>query len=175
MGLRMDGARNDDEVSESENCDENKEEPPLAIKDGNVSDSGTTLQLNPGKDNDGDEDGASSAAMAARPRVRVMRKRPAQASDPKPPPSHEVEASDDCETSDELNPNAKLFRPEVEKEMAAFLDMYDIDTSKRPLVHHDGAVSKWGQAGMQDGVVTLIATSAPKFSPSTIVAFDPCP
>ena len=108
IGLRMDGARNDDEASESENCDENKEEPPLAIKDGNVSDSGTTLQLNPGKDNDGDEDGASSAAMAARPRVRVMRKRPAQASDPKPPPSHEVEASDDCETSDELNPKCEV-------------------------------------------------------------------
>ncbi|MFM7979331.1 MAG: hypothetical protein ACKPKO_08460, partial [Candidatus Fonsibacter sp.] len=52
--------------------------------------------------------------------------------------------------------------PEAEKrEMVALLGIYDIDTSKHPLFHHDAAVPKWGKVVMQDGVVTLIATSAP--------------
>ena len=78
--------------------------------------------------------------------------------------SHANTIDYDCEASDEPGPMAKLFKPEVEKmDMADFLNLYDIDTSKKPLVHHDGAVPKWGKAVMQDGVVTLIATSAPKF------------
>jgi hypothetical protein len=72
---------------------------------------------------------------------------------------------------------AKLFKPEVEKtkDMAEFLNLYDIDTSKKPLVHHDGAVPKLGMAVTQDGVATLLATSAPQFGQAQSFVPDHCP
>ena len=74
-------------------------------------------------------------------------------SQPQPPPlavSHANTIDDDCEASYELDPNAKLFRTEVDKEMAEFLNVNDIDTNMKPLVHRDGAVPHWGKAVVQD-------------------------